>query len=118
MTSQRKIESNRRNARNSTGPRSVLGKQRTSQNALRHGLAQLMSSAELARQLDARTREIAGDAQDSMSPERARIAAEAEFDLTRVRRVRHALIERISVFGRFDVPNLFASPKDEIAGIL
>lgn len=118
MASQRRIESNRRNARNSTGPRSVRGKKRASQNAFRHGLAQFISSAELARHLDARTREIAGDAQDSISLERARIAAGAEFDLTRVRRVRRALIERISVFGRFDVPNRFASPKDEVAGIL
>ena len=39
MTSQRKIESNRRNAKRSTGPRTALGKSRSRANALKHGLA-------------------------------------------------------------------------------
>ena len=38
MTSLAKIESNRRNALNSTGPRSPEGKDRARRNALRHGL--------------------------------------------------------------------------------
>lgn len=39
MTSPRKIEANRRNAKRSTGPRTVHGKQRSRTNALKHGLA-------------------------------------------------------------------------------
>jgi hypothetical protein len=38
MTSARQIEANRRNAMGSTGPTTNLGKQRASQNAVRHGL--------------------------------------------------------------------------------
>ena len=38
MTSLKQIEANRRNALKSTGPRSEEGKQRASQNAVRHGL--------------------------------------------------------------------------------
>jgi len=38
MTSFKQIEANRRNALKSTGPRSEEGKQRSSRNALRHGL--------------------------------------------------------------------------------
>ena len=38
MTSLKQIEANRRNAENSTGPRSEAGKQRSSRNAVRHGL--------------------------------------------------------------------------------
>jgi hypothetical protein len=38
MTSIRQIESNRRNALRSTGPKTETGKQRSSQNAVRHGL--------------------------------------------------------------------------------
>ena len=38
MTSLRQIESNRRNALKSTGPKTDSGKQRASQNAVRHGL--------------------------------------------------------------------------------
>jgi hypothetical protein len=38
MTSLRQIESNRRNAQKSTGPKTDTGKQRASRNAVRHGL--------------------------------------------------------------------------------
>src|SRR5262245_25344994 len=38
MTTVRQIEANRRNAENSTGPRTEAGKQRSARNALRHGL--------------------------------------------------------------------------------
>ena len=38
MTSLKQIEANRRNAKDSTGPRSKAGKQRSSRNAVRHGL--------------------------------------------------------------------------------
>jgi len=38
MTSLRQIESNRRNAQRSTGPKTQSGKARASQNAVRHGL--------------------------------------------------------------------------------
>jgi hypothetical protein len=38
MTSYRQIEANRRNALNSTGPRTEAGKQQSRRNAVRHGL--------------------------------------------------------------------------------
>ena len=38
MTSQRKIEANRRNSARSTGPRTPEGKRKVSQNAVKHGL--------------------------------------------------------------------------------
>ena len=39
MTSSRQIESNRRNALQSTGPKTENGKRQSRRNALRHGLA-------------------------------------------------------------------------------
>src|SRR5262245_37177102 len=38
MTSEARIEANRRNAKKSTGPRTEAGKRKSSQNALKHGL--------------------------------------------------------------------------------
>ncbi len=38
MASRKQIEANRKNSRKSTGPRTGQGKQRSSQNALKHGL--------------------------------------------------------------------------------
>ena len=41
MTSEQKIEANRRNGRKSRGPRTAAGKLTASRNALRHGLASI-----------------------------------------------------------------------------
>jgi hypothetical protein len=48
----------------------------------------------------------------------ARELAEAELELDRVRRVKVALIERVSVFGRLDAGKIFASKKDELAWVM
>jgi hypothetical protein len=55
-------------------------------------------------------RQIAGDAEDPISLDLARDAAEGQLELARVRHVKAALIERATAFGRFDVPKHFASP--------
>jgi hypothetical protein len=118
MASERQIAANRRNARNSTGPRSTSGRKRASQNAFRHGLTKRISSAEFDRQAEMLARQIVGDSEDKITIELARDAAEAVLELARVRRVKVALIERVTAFGRFDVPKRFASSKDEVAWIM
>jgi hypothetical protein len=113
MASERQIAANRQNARKSTGPRSATGKKRASRNAYRHGLSKPIWGAEFTRAVDDLARDIAGDAADPATLDLARDAAEAVLDLDRVRRVKVALIARMSAFGRLEVPPLFRSARDE-----
>ena len=107
MASERQIAANRRNARKSTGPRSSGGKRRTSRNSYRHGLtARLTLSTKRAKRIERLAHRIAGNSTDVLLLEFARTAAEAEFDLARVRQVKAALIERLFVFGELDMPEV------------
>jgi hypothetical protein len=107
MASERQIAANRRNARQSTGPRSGAGRKRASRNAYRHGLTlSITSTAAFAKQLDKLARKIAGNTDDAITLERAREIAQAELDLARARRAKVALIERASAFGELDPPRL------------
>src|ERR1700722_3619405 len=92
MATERQIAANRRNAKKSSGPRSLGGKARSRRNALRHGLS-IASRAIPAFQQDvmllARALSPAGeDIGDA-----ALIAADAEIDLLRIRKYRAALID-------------------------
>jgi hypothetical protein len=115
VASKRKIEANRRNARKSTGPRSSVGKKRTSRNAYRHGFTATMASrAERAKRVERLARKIAGNVTDVAILECARDAAQAELDLAQIRRVKVASIERMFAFGEFQAPQAFDSVSDPI----
>lgn len=90
MTSDRKIASNRKNAQRSTGPRSELGRRRSSGNALRHGLAiAIGSDPAFSKEIEALATTLArGGGQ--IVREFARQVAEAEFDLLRIRKLKAA----------------------------
>jgi hypothetical protein len=47
---------------------------------------------------------MAGDTDDAIILEHAWSAAQAEFDLAKIRRIKVALIERVRAFGQFGVP--------------
>jgi hypothetical protein len=112
MASEQQIAANRRNARKSTGPRSAAGKSRASRNSTRHGFAAArISSPERQMQIEHLARQIAGDSTDSLTLEHARAAAQAQFQLTLIRRVQVALIERIRIFGRFETKNALSEQK-------
>ena len=113
LASERQIAANRRNAAKSTGPRSDAGKKRVGNNAYRHGLSLNLTSAAYAKQVEDLTAKIAGGATDVIVLEHARIAAEAELELRRVRRVRLALIERTSALGSLKTPTHFPSKLQE-----
>ena len=80
MTSEKKAESNRRNSRKSTGPRSAAGKAVVAGNAIRHGL--------LSRHLI-----VAGESQEEFA-ELLRLLVE---EFQPVGLVEHALVERVGI---------------------
>jgi hypothetical protein len=104
MASDRQIDANRSNARKSTGPRSKEGREALSRNARRHGLAVAVGSdpafqgeiEKLARLLSP------SGSQDVSGP--ARDAAEAEFELLRIRTVRAWLFQTL-YFAKANAPD-------------
>ena len=92
MATERQIAANRRNAVKSTGPRSSAGKRRARRNSYRHGLsigaAGRPGSDE---QVERLARKIAGAGADAMVLEQARSVAQAQLDLTQIRRMRASL---------------------------
>ncbi len=95
MTSARKLEANRRNARASTGPRTAAGKARAAQNARRHGLSlAALCNPSCAGEVEVQARVIAGA---DAGPQRlglARAIAGAQVDVVRARRARLAIYPR------------------------
>ncbi len=87
-----KAETNRANARASTGPKTARGRARSARNALRHGLSIPVQSDEvLCEQMQALAREIAGSDTSVHIQILARRIAEAQLDLLRVRCARYRL---------------------------
>lgn len=94
MSSQARKESSRRNGKKSKGPESDEGRRRSSRNSLSHGLSLPVSAdPQLSSQAERLAELIAGaDASEGRMHE-ARIIAEAQMELQRVRRLR---LERLA----------------------
>src|SRR5216684_1637846 len=115
MSSDQQIAANRNNAKRSTGPRSKAGREVSRRNALRHGLAIDIGNdpafhddiEELAKVLShsGGTQKVCGHARD---------AAEAQFDLLRIRRTRAWLFETL-YFGQPAASDGLAKLNDELA---
>jgi hypothetical protein len=113
MATKRQIAANRGNAGRSTGPRSHAGKKRAGRNAYRYGLTvSLLSNAAVAKQIEKLARKLAGKTNSEIILEHARVAAHATSDLARVRRVKVALIERVSARGSLETAELFNSVRE------
>ena len=93
MTSDRKIEANRRNALRSTGPRTAAGKARSSRNALWHGLAAAAIDPTMPEDAVRVARAIVGRNADPLAFERALQIAHAELDLRQARSARLAVFD-------------------------
>jgi len=92
MTSERQLNSNRRNARASTGPKTPRGKLRSAQNARHHGLSvSVLNDALLSQSVENLARQFVVK---GAGVELAHRAAEAQVDLMRIRRARHDLFVR------------------------
>ena len=92
MTSQRRVEANRRDAKASTGPKSAAGKKRASGNSYRHGLTlSAATNPKLGEEIERLARMIlaAGGAPDEVS---AQAIAETQLELARVREARRLLL--------------------------
>jgi hypothetical protein len=110
-----KINSNRANARASTGPKTAHGRARSARNAHRHGLSlPVLADHTLSEEVEALAREIAGADATSEIQELARRFAEAQIDLRRVRCARHALLSSALNNANYDSPQA-ARKKSKVA---
>ena len=95
MTSKRKIEANRANAKKSTGPKTRHGKARASQNARRHGLSlSLFADVNYSKEIQRLANELIAENSSKEIIELARRVAEVQMDLVRIRWARHDLLMR------------------------
>jgi len=96
MTSQRKITANRRNSRNSCGPRTAAGKARASRNAHRHGLAAITHRLPVpSGEIEQLARAICGNDKDPAPFAQAISIAENELALRAVREQQVQCVERL-----------------------
>ena len=96
MATPAQIAANRRNARKSTGPKTGQGKRTSSRNAVKHGIHEDISEAELKPIVEALEAELGalslGDTPDTASSRAARLAI-AEVRLAKARRQEVAMLE-------------------------
>src|SRR5262245_19291132 len=104
MTTDRQRQANQRNAKKSTGPRSEGGKTRASRNSLRHGFAAQPTST-FKSEIDRLAEQILDKSDDTMMLASAREIADAELTITRVRRAKAVIIDRISTLKDRDSPS-------------
>ncbi len=114
-TSDRRRQANRTNATFSTGPKSGVGKARSSRNALRHGLnLSIWSDPTLALEAEAIARRIAGSKASDAKLELARRIGAAQVDINRIRTIRRDMISKLQSDPRFQPLRVY---KKKLSGL-
>ena len=114
MPSERKIAANRSNAQKSTGPRSSAGRAVSRRNALRHGLAVAIGNdPACAADIEDLAKALASASGMQGVIGIARDAAEAQLDLSRIRKIRAWLYETI-YFVNGATPDCLAELNDKL----
>jgi hypothetical protein len=92
MATQKQIRANQRNAKRSTGPRTIAGKKRSGGNAFRHGLSvAIEADATMIHKIETVARQVAGPEASEECIEAATDFAVAHHEIERIRIVRHAM---------------------------
>jgi hypothetical protein len=115
MPSDRKIAANRSNAQKSTGPRTKGGREASRRNAQRHGLA--IKTGEISAfsdDIEKLSKLLSLASGTKKVSEHAREAAEAELDLSRIRKVRAWLYDNL-FFADTANPNGLTDLNDKLA---
>jgi hypothetical protein len=98
MPTERQIAANRRNAAKSAGPRSKAGKRRASGNSFQHGLSKPAALGSSDQDwIERFARAATKGRRTVVTLELARSAACAHLDLLRIRKVRAASIQQLSI---------------------
>lgn len=120
MTSARQINSNRANAKASTGPKTNDGKSRSARNALRHGLSlfRFNDPTGASEEVENIAAEIAGKNAATEILELARPIAEAEIFLRSVRKAKLDLLTRHLDDPHYRPDKFFAASKRLVKAIV
>jgi len=106
MASEKQIAANRANAKKSTGPKTLLGKLKSSGNALRHGLSlPLRLDMEASAKADAIARALTSDRASEEQLTAATEVARAQMELLRTRAARAEFLAQVDL-GSADLQTL------------
>jgi hypothetical protein len=115
MPTDRQLAANRENARKSTGPRSLAGRNASRRNALRHGLAiGIGADPAFNEDIEKLAKALCFTDETQGAGEPAREIAEAELDLWRIRKIRAMLFDTYYV-AKILVPDRLMQLNDKLA---
>jgi hypothetical protein len=98
MASEKQTAANRANARRSTGPKTALGKLKSSRNAFRHGLSiPLQSNHAVSEEIHALVKALVEGDTSEVKLLAANNVALVELELARIRKTRAVLLNDINV---------------------